>query len=64
MTNDDVSDLYERVGVGAKVVVLPASSGVQANNATRPYAQERLPSNARPVSQLQGPSVIRASELY
>ena len=32
MTNDDVIDLYNRVGIGAKVVVLPiqlASAGQQ-----------------------------------
>jgi lipoprotein-anchoring transpeptidase ErfK/SrfK len=25
MTNEDISDLYERVAVGAKVIVLPSS---------------------------------------
>lgn len=69
MTNDDVSDLYARVGLGTKVVVLPASGAVQAHNQDRPVRnaarntdQDLLPRNARPV-RLQGPSVIRASEL-
>ena len=68
MTNDDVADLYARVNVGTKVVVLPANGNVNAdNNTTRVISannQARLPDNARPVSRLQGPSVIRASELY
>jgi len=68
MNNEDVTDLYERVSLGAKVVVLPAHGAVQANANTRNSVgsinQSRLPANARPVSQLQGPSVIRASELY
>lgn len=65
MTNDDVTDLYARVNVGSKVVVFPASN-VRAdnNNTVRTDNQARLPQNARPVSRLQGPSVIRASELY
>jgi lipoprotein-anchoring transpeptidase ErfK/SrfK len=62
MTNEDVTDLYARVNVGTKVVVLSPSGNIQANNASRD--QDRLPQNARPVSRLQGPSVIRASELY
>jgi lipoprotein-anchoring transpeptidase ErfK/SrfK len=65
MTNDDVTDLYGRVNVGTKVVVL--SNTIRAdNNTPRRNAvqdQDRLPQNARPVSRLQGPSVIRASEL-
>ncbi|MBR0787487.1 L,D-transpeptidase [Bradyrhizobium manausense] len=33
LTNEDVTDLYERVKVGAKVIVLPASAGSSAANA-------------------------------
>ena len=65
MTNDDVSDLYARVNVGTKVVVLSANHTVRAErNEAQPTRQARLPQNAVPVSRLQGPSVIRASELY
>jgi lipoprotein-anchoring transpeptidase ErfK/SrfK len=71
MTNDDVSDLYARVAVGTRVVVLsPNAVTHAANNDRRPVSQavrsddqNLLPANARPV-RLQGPSVIRASELY
>jgi lipoprotein-anchoring transpeptidase ErfK/SrfK len=69
MTNDDVSDLYARVPVGAKVVVLaPNASAQTADRERRPVTrtarsdnQDLLPANARPV-RLQGPSVIRASD--
>jgi lipoprotein-anchoring transpeptidase ErfK/SrfK len=33
LTNDDVSDLYSRVGVGTRVVVLPGAQGAQASAA-------------------------------
>ena len=29
LTNEDVTDLYERVAIGAKVVVLPQTSSAQ-----------------------------------
>jgi lipoprotein-anchoring transpeptidase ErfK/SrfK len=69
MTNDDVSDLYSRVPVGSKVVVLaPNASAQTADRERRPVTrtarsdnQDLLPVNARPV-RLQGPSVIRASD--
>jgi lipoprotein-anchoring transpeptidase ErfK/SrfK len=57
MTNDDVSDLYARVNVGTKVVVLSANNTVRAQN------EQRTPRDARMV-RLEGPSVIKASELY
>ncbi len=56
MTNDDVTDLYSRVDVGTKVVVLPSRNTTQAN-------EEKTPPKARLV-RLEGPSVIRASDLY
>jgi lipoprotein-anchoring transpeptidase ErfK/SrfK len=56
MTNDDVTDLYSRVYVGTKVVVLPLRNTTQAN-------EDKVPPKARPV-RLEGPSVIRASDLY
>jgi lipoprotein-anchoring transpeptidase ErfK/SrfK len=68
MTNDDVTDLYNRVNAGTKVVVLPATSTVRADqpvrSSNRAEYQDRLPANVQPVARLQGPSVIRASELY
>ncbi len=69
MTNEDVADLYARVNVGTKVVVLakgstqPQRSEPRANP-VQVQDQDRLPQNARPVARLQGPSVIRASDLY
>ncbi|MGE3159449.1 MAG: L,D-transpeptidase, partial [Xanthobacteraceae bacterium] len=35
MTNDDVIDLYDRVKVGTKVVVLPANGGTAARSGSR-----------------------------
>lgn len=71
MTNDDVSNLYSRVTVGTRVVVLPANNTVRADNSAprvmnrrKASSQVYLPASVRPVSNLQGPSVIRASELY
>jgi lipoprotein-anchoring transpeptidase ErfK/SrfK len=68
MTNDDVMDLYARVNVGTKVVVLPARRNVRADVTLRANAhsdvQVPMPANSRPVSRLEGPTVIRASELY
>jgi lipoprotein-anchoring transpeptidase ErfK/SrfK len=55
MTNDDVTDLYARVNVGTRVVVLPAGN-VRAN-------ENRTPAHARPV-RLQGPHPLRPSDLY
>jgi lipoprotein-anchoring transpeptidase ErfK/SrfK len=71
MTNDDVTDLYARVAVGTKVVVLPANGSTHAVHRDRRPVQrvvghddrDLLPRNAPPVH-LQGPSVIRASDLY
>jgi lipoprotein-anchoring transpeptidase ErfK/SrfK len=44
LTNDDVIDLYNRVQVGAKVIVLPQSA--PSRTAQRAPANERLSSNA------------------
>jgi lipoprotein-anchoring transpeptidase ErfK/SrfK len=65
MTNDDVTDLYERVGVGTKVVVLAANNTARANaqNHAPRVNLDRAPENTRTV-RLEGPSVIRASEFY
>lgn len=46
LTNDDVMDLYERVKVGAKVIVLPANAARRPGPA--PDAAFRLPDPASP----------------
>ena len=45
LTNEDVEDLYSRVQVGAKVIVLPQSP---AQTAQAPVHHERISSNATP----------------
>ncbi|MHC2337184.1 L,D-transpeptidase [Bradyrhizobium sp. USDA 4454] len=53
LTNDDVMDLYERVKVGAKVIVLPAtaahrpSEGAPSDAALRPPSNRPLAANAQ-----------------
>ena len=39
LTNDDIQDLYSRVQVGTRVVVLPGSAPTQASNAPLPQQQ-------------------------
>lgn len=58
LTNEDVTDLYERVKVGAKVVVLP-----QINTAQRKIQQQAQVSYSAPVS-MQASNAIRPSGLY
>jgi hypothetical protein len=41
MTNDDVIDLYSRVGVGTRVVVLPMTARAQMPSQTRVAAMAR-----------------------
>ncbi|WP_339031124.1 L,D-transpeptidase [Bradyrhizobium symbiodeficiens] len=48
LTNDDVTDLYERVKVGAKVIVLPASAARRPSQGTPADAAFRLPDPASP----------------
>jgi lipoprotein-anchoring transpeptidase ErfK/SrfK len=43
LTNEDVVDLYNRVQVGAKVIVLPQTSVAQAKSAQQAYAYAPLP---------------------
>jgi hypothetical protein len=45
MLNEDVVDLYGRVSIGTKVVVLPAKPHLEAGVTAR----DRLASEARPV---------------
>jgi lipoprotein-anchoring transpeptidase ErfK/SrfK len=49
LTNDDVTDLYNRVQVGAKVIVLPQSAPAQTAQRA-PVQGERISSNATPPS--------------
>jgi lipoprotein-anchoring transpeptidase ErfK/SrfK len=48
LTNDDVVDLYERVKVGAKVIVLPATAARRPSQGTPADAALRLPDPASP----------------
>ncbi|MGY8634744.1 L,D-transpeptidase [Bradyrhizobium sp. 14AA] len=48
LTNDDVTDLYERVKVGAKVIVLPATAARRPSQGAPPDAAFRLPDPASP----------------
>ena len=49
LTNDDVADLYERVKVGAKVIVLPANAAHRPSQGA-PDAASRSPDPAPPSS--------------
>ena len=48
LTNDDVADLYERVKVGAKVIVLPAAAARRPSQGAPTDAAFRLPDPASP----------------
>ncbi|MEK9285499.1 MULTISPECIES: L,D-transpeptidase [unclassified Bradyrhizobium] len=48
LTNEDVTDLYERVKVGAKVIVLPAAAARRPSQGAPPDAAFRLPDPASP----------------
>jgi lipoprotein-anchoring transpeptidase ErfK/SrfK len=48
LTNEDVTDLYERVKVGAKVIVLPATAAHRPSQGTLPDAAFRSPDPASP----------------
>jgi lipoprotein-anchoring transpeptidase ErfK/SrfK len=58
LTNEDVTDLYERVKVGAKVVVLP-----QTHNTAQRKVQQQQANYAAPAS-MQASNAIRPSGLY
>jgi lipoprotein-anchoring transpeptidase ErfK/SrfK len=57
LTNEDVSDLYERVTVGAKVIVLPMSGRHAQVSPRRPQQVAAADSAARPAA-------LRAAGLY
>jgi len=48
LTNEDVTDLYERVKVGAKVIVMPANAANRPSPAAMPDAASRAPDPASP----------------
>lgn len=48
LTNDDVVDLYERVKVGAKVIVLPTNASRRPSQGAPPDAASRSPDPASP----------------
>lgn len=48
LTNEDVADLYERVKVGAKVIVLPANAARRPSQGVPSDAAFRLPDPASP----------------
>ncbi|KJC44991.1 hypothetical protein UP09_15330 [Bradyrhizobium sp. LTSP885] len=48
LTNEDVTDLYERVKVGAKVIVLPAADASRPSQGAPPDAASRSPDGAPP----------------
>ncbi len=53
LTNEDVEDLYNRMQVGAKVIVLPQSAPAQtAQQAPKPAANERMSWNVDSASSL------------
>ena len=56
LTNEDVVDLYERVKVGAKVIVLPASAARRPSQGTPPDAAVRAPDPASPSGRLSATS--------
>ena len=60
LTNEDVVDLYERVKVGAKVIVLPATAARRPSQGAPPDAAFRSPDPALPSNR---PSATNAQTL-
>jgi len=60
LTNEDVVDLYERVKVGAKVIVLPTTAARRPSQGVPPDAAFRLPDPALPSNR---PSATNAQML-
>ena len=60
LTNEDVVDLYERVKVGAKVIVLPATAARRPSQGAPPDAAFRLPDPALPSNR---PTATNAQKL-
>ena len=66
LTNEDVSDLFSRVAVGTKVVVLPKNAPRMAQGRSVPAARPRgiPPSAARPVGSTGQAMNLSTSSLY
>jgi hypothetical protein len=69
LTNEDVVDLYERVKVGAKVIVLPTNAARRPSQGAPPDAASRSPDPASPSNRpsptsaqmpLPGPKIAEA----
>jgi lipoprotein-anchoring transpeptidase ErfK/SrfK len=60
LTNEDVADLYERVKVGAKVIVLPSAATRRPSQGAPPDAAFRSPDPASPTNR---PSATNAQML-
>ena len=60
LTNEDVEDLYERVKVGAKVIVLPGTAARRPSQGATPDAAFRSPDPASPSNR---PSAANAQML-
>jgi len=60
LTNEDVEDLYERVKVGAKVIVLPGTAARRPSQGAPPDAAFRSPDPASPSNR---PSAANAQML-
>ncbi|MCC8982060.1 L,D-transpeptidase [Bradyrhizobium acaciae] len=60
LTNEDVADLYERVKIGAKVIVLPATSARRPSQGAPSDAASRAPDTASPSNR---PSAANAQML-
>jgi lipoprotein-anchoring transpeptidase ErfK/SrfK len=56
LTNEDVVDLYERVKVGAKVIVLPATAAHRPSQGATPDATFRSPDPSSPPNRPSTPS--------
>jgi lipoprotein-anchoring transpeptidase ErfK/SrfK len=62
LTNEDVVDLYSRVTLGAKVVVLPGGRSTPIDSAALPV--ERVPQPARASDTLPGPTRAKSSAAF
>lgn len=60
LTNEDVVDLYERVKVGAKVIVLPTTAAHRPSQGAPPEAAFRSPD---PASRSNRPSAMTAQNI-
>jgi lipoprotein-anchoring transpeptidase ErfK/SrfK len=64
LTNDDITDLYARVNVGAKVVVLPQRHNIVRTHQNRIPATARVTAYAPPSPAARPWSSIKPGQLY